>query len=63
MTRQIENAATHPIQSIQIADREKHSFGLNRISSRTCLARQLDPNEQPFSMQTHSSGTCQKRPF
>ena len=28
-----------------------------------CLARRLDPNERPFSMLTHSSGTCQIRTF
>jgi hypothetical protein len=60
MTRQIGNARYPPIRAIQIADREKHSFG-NRISSSMCLVRQLDPNERPFSMLTHSSGTCQFR--
>ena len=33
---------------------------LNHLSSSMSLARQLDPNERPFSMLTHSSGTCQK---
>ena len=37
----------------------RHLLG-NRISSSMCLARQLDPNERPFSMLTHSSGTCQR---
>jgi hypothetical protein len=27
-----------------------------------CLARQLDPNERPFSMLTHSSGTATTGP-
>jgi hypothetical protein len=36
---------------------------LNRLSSSTSLARQLDPNERIFSMLTHSSGTCHERTF
>ena len=36
---------------------------LNRLSSSMSLARQLDPDERPFSMLTHSSGTCQFRTF
>ena len=38
----------------------RHLLG-NRISSSMCLARQLDPKERPFSMLTHSSGTCHQR--
>src|ERR1700730_11128413 len=37
---------------------------LNRISSSMCLARQLDPNERPFSMLTHSfRNPAQERSF
>src|SRR6266436_3679269 len=61
----------HPDQEWQLATLLSHSdrgqrgtalqLWLNRLSSSMSLARQLDPNEGPFSMLTHSSGTCHKR--
>jgi len=63
----------HPDREWQLATLLSHSYRgqrgtalqlrLNRLSSSMSLARQLDPNERPFSMLTHSSGTCQFRTF
>jgi hypothetical protein len=48
-----------PSPSEPFGSRTEKGSWLNCLSSSMRLASRLDPNERPFSMLTHSSGTCQ----